>query len=304
MRRHNSITLAVFTISLSVHAQAISNRQVAGANDETRPEMLRAAAWNRLEDGVTGTKNTNTRIAAISGLSLLGGQKRAEKIVGDTLHDSDIDVRLAAIVAAGEMMQHGSAKVFSTDLRNQLDDSDPKVAFTTASTLWKLNDPSGEDILLAVASGERSGDYNFWNGSKHNATRTLHSPATLAKIAAQQTMIILVPPIGMGMGAYNYLKGAGEPSPQITAITQIEKEHTEAAKNALIAATKTKDTGARVTATEALAEYRGDDVRAALRDLMTDSKETVRFTASAAYLRQDMRLTNIKTPAHNIKRKK
>lgn len=272
---------------------AATNAQAAAADDDN---TLRDAAWTRLENGVTGTKNTDMRIAAISALSLLGGQPRAEKLVGNTLHDEDTDVRLAAIVAAGEMMKNGNRNTFSQELRGQLNDTNPKIAFTSASTLWKLDDPSGEDILLAVAEGERSGDYNFWKGSKHNANRTLHSPSALAKIAAQQSMVILVPPVGMGMGAYGYLKGAGGASPQVTAITQIEKEHTEPAKNALIQASKTKDAGARLAAAEALAEYRGDDVRAALRDMLTDSKDNVRFTASAAFIRQ-LSAPSAKTPA-------
>lgn len=265
-------------------AQSADTRaQAANANDDA---TLSDAAWTRLENAVTGTKNTDTRIAAISALSLLGGEPRAEALVGNALHDPDIDVRLAAIVAAGEMMKNGSHTTFPEELRSQLNDADPKVAFTAASTLWKLDDPSGEDILLAVAEGERSGDYNFWKGSRHNATRTLHSPAALAKIAAQQSMVILVPPVGMGMGAYGYLKGPGGASPQVTAITQIAKEHTDAARTALVEATKTKDSGARLAAAEALATFHGDGVKDALRNLLTDSKDNVRFTASAAFLRQ------------------
>lgn len=280
-----SVLLAVSLLPASTCLSAQTTNATTPA-DAATPQVLRDAAWTRLENGVTGTKNTDMRIAAISALSILGGQPRAEKLVGNTLHDPDIDVRLAAIVAAGEMMKNGSKNVFSEELRQQLNDQDPKVAFTSASTLWKLEDPSGEDILLAVAEGERSGDYNFWKGSKHNATRTLHSPAALAKIAAQQSMVILVPPVGMGMGAYGYLKSSGGANPQVTAITQIEKEHTEPAKKALIEASKTKDTGARVAAAEALADYPGDDVTAALRDMLTDSKDNVRFTASAAYIHQ------------------
>jgi HEAT repeat protein len=256
---------------------------IVGDAPDASPAALVAAAWTRLENGVTGTKNTDTRIAAISGLSLLGGQARAERLVGNAMHDPDIDVRLAAIVAAGEMARNGS-RAFPTEIRDQLNDADPKVAFTAASTLWKLNDPSGEDILLAVAEGERSGDYNFWKGSKHNASRTLHSPAALAKIAAQQSMVILVPPVGMGMGAYGYLKTTGGTSPQVTAITQIAKEHTDPSRKALIEATKTKDAGARLAAAEALTTYTGADTRDALRALLTDGKENVRFTASAAYI--------------------
>lgn len=281
------LAFALLSATHPIHAQSSSaDGSVVGASDESSPQMLRDAAWSRLEDGVTGTKNTDTRIAAISALSMLGGQQRAEKLIGNCLHDPDSDVRLAAIVAAGELMKNGSANVFSNELRGQLNDQDPKIVFTTASTLWKLGDPSGEDILLAVSEGERSGDYNFWKGSTHQANRTLHNPIALMKIAAQQSVAILVPPVGIGMGAYNYLKGSGGVSPQITAITEIGKAHTDPAKIALIEATKTKDPGARLSAAEALANYRGADVTAALHNLLNDDKENVRFIANAAYIRQ------------------
>lgn len=282
------LAFSLLPATLPLHAQSSSaDGMVVGAPPETtNPQTLRDSAWSRLEDGVTGTKNTDTRIAAISALSMLGGQQRAEKLIGNCLHDPDIDVRLAAIVAAGELMKNGSANVFSNELRNQLNDQDPKVVFTTASTLWKLGDPSGEDILMAVSEGERSGDYNFWKGSTHQANRTLHSPLALMKIAAQQSVSIFVPPVGIGMGAYNYLKGPGGVSPQITAINQIGKAGTDPAKIALIEATKTKDPGARLSAAEALANYRGADVTAALRALQNDDKDNVRFIANAAYIRQ------------------
>jgi HEAT repeat protein len=286
MRNWTTVTLAALLSlpAVTLHSQTNPDSKVVGADDETKPSVLIDASWTRLTNGLTGTKNTDTRIAAINGLSLLGGEARAEKLIRDTLNDPDIDVRLSAIVAAGEMAKAGSRNLIN-DVRNLLNDADPKVAFTSASTLWKLDDPSGEDILMAVAQGERSGDYSFWKGSKHNANRTLHSPAALAKIAAQQSMVILVPPVGMGMGAYGYLKGAGGASPQVVSITQIAKEHTDPVKQALIEASKTKDTGARLAAAEALAKFRGDDVREALRNLLTDSKDNVRFTASAAYIR-------------------
>jgi HEAT repeat protein len=258
--------------------------QVVGVG--STPADLRAATWTRLENGLTGTKNTDTRLAAVAALSLLGNELRAEKLIRDTLHDADIDVRLAAIVAAGEMAKdQGTRSNLINDLRNQLNDADPKVAFTAASTLWKINDPSGEDILTAVAEGERSADYSFFKESKHSASRTLHSPSALAKIGAQQGLLILVPPVGIGMGAYGYLKGPAGQSPQVIAITQIAKGHSEPVKHALIEATQVKNAGARLAAVEALSKFSGTDVLNALEPLLTDSKENVRFSAGAAYLR-------------------
>ncbi len=282
--------LFTFSVVLPFSAASLAQNtkpEAQQAADESKPAVVIAECWSRLESSLTGTKNTDTRIASLTALSLLGGDPHAEELVRNAMDDIDVDVHLAAIVAAGEMSKSkGSRGDLPGELRQQLSDSDPKVAFTAASTLWKMDDPSGEDILAAVAEGERSAEYSMLKSSEHSASRTLHSPAALAKIAAQQTMVLLVPPVGIGMGAYGYLKGtAGGISPQITAITQLEKEHTQPVKIALIAAAKTKDPGARMAAAEALSKFSGDDTEDALRGLFTDSKEGVRLTSSAAYIR-------------------
>ncbi len=245
------------------------------------------AAWKRIEKALNESSRLDTRLAAINALSLLGGLPRADALIQEGMQDKDADVELASIVAAGEMARaSGPGNGLQGNLRSLLNGSDPRVVYTAASTLWKLNDPSGEDILEAVAQGERSADYSFWKNSRHTASRDLHSPAALAKIGATQGAMMLVPPIGIGMGAYNYLKGTGGgTSPQVTAITQLGHEHTAPVREALINATTTKDTGAKLAAIEALAYFQGDDVRNALEPLTTDGKENLRLSASAAYIR-------------------
>ena len=251
------------------------------------PQDQLAEAWKRLEDGVA-SKRTDTRIAALSALSLLGGNVRAEGMVRTAMMDTaaDIDVRLAAIVAAGQMdKDRGTKGSFRSDLHHLLDSQDPKLSFTAATTLWALHDQSGEDVLIATAEGERLSDYSFMKRSEHNASRTLHSPEALAKIAMVQSLTILVPPVGMGMGAYGYLKGTGGASPQVTAIEQLAKERNPAVEKALLTATQTKDAGARIAAAEALAKYSGKTVLDALYLLMSDDKLQLRLTASAAYVK-------------------
>lgn len=257
-----------------------------GVTDSTPADKVNEA-WTQLQDSMSA-KNADTRVAALNALSLLAGDAKAEQMVRSAMSDtaSDIDVRLAAIVAAGQMdRDRAQHPAFRKELHALLGSDDPKVSFAAATTLWALHDTSGEDVLIAVAEGERAADYSFFKRSEHNANRTLHSPEALAKIAVQQGLVILVPPVGMGMGAYGYLKGTPGASPQVTAVVQLGKVHTPEVQKALIEATKTKDAGARIAAAEALAGFRGADVSDALYQLMTDDKSQVRLTASAAYLR-------------------
>ena len=208
-------------------------------------------------------------------------------MVRSLMHDTteDIDVRLAAIVAAGQMDKDTPHPSFSKDLHDLLASDDPKLSFTAATTLWANKDTSGEEVLVATAEGERAADYSFFKRSQHNASRTLHSPEALAKIAMLQSLTILVPPVGMGMGAYGYLRGTTGVSPQVTAIEQLAKVHTPEAQKALLVATKTKDAAARIAAAESLAKFSGGEVSDALYALIQDDKLQVRLTASAAYLR-------------------
>src|SRR5579875_2154048 len=103
--------------------QANADSHAVGADAQMSPADQRAAAWERLNNGLTGTKNTDTRTATVAALSLLGTDVRAEKLIRDTMQDPDIDLRLAAIVAAGEMAKdQGPRSGLPAVLREQLQD--------------------------------------------------------------------------------------------------------------------------------------------------------------------------------------
>lgn len=277
---------AALALSPIPRAQAGHSADGAVVGAPATATDVTSEAWTLLQDSLQ-SKRVDTRIAGLSALSLLGGNDRAEQLVRGEMKDdaADIDVRLAAIVAAGQMDgDRGPRSTFRNDLRTLLQSNDPKLSFTAASTLWALHDPSGEEVLTATAEGERASDYSFLKRSEHNASRTLHSPEALAKIAVMQSLTIFVPPVGMGMGAYGYLKGTPGASPQVTAIEQLAKVHNPAVQAALVEATKTKDAGARIAAAEALSKFPAPPVRDALQALISDDKLQVRLTASAAYL--------------------
>lgn len=286
-----SLCLALFA---TAHSQVVGDSGIVGATPPTTAEAT-DQAWSQLQEGL-GSRSQEKRIATLSALSLLGGNPQAEQMVRTAMGDPEIDVRLAAIVAAGQMDKDHPHGVFRQQLRQLLESDDPKVSFTAAETLWDLHDSAGQEVLTATAEGERASDYSFFKRSEHNASRTLHNPEALAKIAVTQSLVILVPPVGMGMGAYGYLKGTPGASPQVTAIEQLAKVHTPEIQQALIVATRTRDEGARIAAAEALARFPGQPVRDALYPLMSDEHSQVRLTASAAYL------SNLGSPAKKTPR--
>src|SRR5260370_8520244 len=114
------------------------------------PDQNTEEAWTILTDTLQDSKHAESRIQTLSALGTLGNNTRAEKLITDALQDPDIDVRSAAILAAG---QTGNRN-FINQLRPLLNDKDPQIVFVAASTLWKLKDHSGQDILLAAANLE------------------------------------------------------------------------------------------------------------------------------------------------------
>lgn len=151
-------------------------------------------------------------------------------------------------------------------------------------TLWKMHDPSGEDILIAVANGERTATPGLVNGTEHSISRELHNPSAMARDGALQGASMLLGPFGMGITAYEYIHKNGGDSARVQAIEAIAQNRTAPIRTALIAALADKDLGVRAAAARALAPYREPDVSAAIARLFVDPKPPVRFTAAAAYL--------------------
>lgn len=160
------------------------------------------------------------------------------------------------------------------------------MAFIAATTLWKLKDRSGEDILVAVAEGERRASATFVNSELRTANKDLHSPAALARIGAEQGASFLLGPFGFGITAYEAIRKSGDSSARVAAIEQLAEEHTGRIRAELLSALGDKDAGVRAAAAKALGGYPGDPaVSDALYNLLLDVKAPVRLTAAAAYLR-------------------
>src|SRR5882757_1443772 len=182
----------------------------------SQAELLKEA-WSEITSTVTESKGIDTRVQGIAALGLLGQFPQALQLLQEAMHSPDLEVRIAAIQSAGETHNPN----LTSDIRNLLDDKEPAVAFTAAITLWKMDDQSGEDILQSVVRGDRSANPGFLKGGIHSANRQLHSPTSLAKIGAMQGAMILLPPVGIGMGAYQYLKGNAGESPRVLAVEQL-----------------------------------------------------------------------------------
>lgn len=233
-----------------------------------------------LTTAVTDSRHPDLRVQALAALGMLGNNPRSLALIADAMTDKDIDVRSAAAVAAG---QTRSPSV-TTPLRRMLDDKEPPVAFAAALTLWKMDDRSGEDILMAVADGERTASSSALNSATHAVSRDLHHPGALARFGAMQGVGMLLGPFGMGITAYEYLHKNDSDSTRISAIEALSQSCTAPIRRELLAALLDKDPGVRASASKALSSYRDPEIATAIARIFDDTKPPVRFTAAASYL--------------------
>ncbi|GAC1432212.1 MAG: hypothetical protein NVSMB62_29060 [Acidobacteriaceae bacterium] len=237
-------------------------------------------AWTILSEAAKDSRHTQTRIQALAALGMLRNAE-SEKLISDGMNDTDLDVRTAAVLAAGQTKDRNLA----ADLRARLDDKEPQVAFTAATTLWKMGDRSGEDILMAVVDGDRSASPTLLHGTEHQLSRDLHSPGTLARLGAVQGAYMLLGPFGYGLTAYEYIHRNGGDLSRVNAIELIAQEKTEPIHRELMEALADKDPAVRAVSAKALADYHDEATSQAIFPLLTDSKYPVRLTAAASYLR-------------------
>jgi HEAT repeat protein len=257
------------------------------------PEERERQAWKMLEDAVTDSKHPQTRIQALAAAGMLR-TPRSEKMITDAMKDPDVDVRTAAVLAAGQTKDRN----LTTPIRDMLDDKEPQVVYTAAMTLWKMGDKSGEDILMSVVNGDRSASASMVHGTEHKINRDLHDPAKMAKLGAIQGAYFLLGPFGYGITAFEFIHQSGGDLARAAAIEQISQEKTEPIHKELIAALGDKDLTVRAAAAKALVDYRDEATQKAVYGLLQDSKQPVRLTGAAAYLRT----TGVPGPETEVRR--
>lgn len=273
-RAQNTPAKPESTAPVDVDAPAVTLPATATPEDRNRE------AWAILTDAAGDTKHTQTRIQALAALALLRSPRSA-KMIAAAMTEPDLDIRTAAVLAAGQTRDRN----LTTNLRNLLDDKEPEVAFAAAMTLWKMGDRSGEDILMAVVDGDRSAGPTMIHGAKHKVSKDLHDPAMLARVGAIQAASMFFGPLGYGVAAYEYVHQNGGDLARMSAIEQVSQEETEPIHKELVAALGDKDPAVRAAAAKALADYHDKATSMALYALFVDSKYPVRLTSAAAYLR-------------------
>jgi HEAT repeat protein len=259
---------------------ALATPTVAQTAAETPAETIKRC-WQSLTDSMQDAKHTETRTQALNVLSSLGWSSRADGLIEAAMKDPNLDVRTAAILAAGKTKSH----LLIEPMRKLLDDTEPQVVFAAATTLWKqFADKSGEDILAAIAAGDRKANPSLIHGAEHDISRTLHSPSALEKIGIVTGAGMVLGPFGFSISAVEYARKNGGDSARIQAIDLLAEDKTEGVRDQMKSALDDKDPGVRAAAAKVLGHFHRSQDSKAIAILLDDPKLPVRLAAAAAYI--------------------
>ena len=288
-----SLTL-IGSISLLIRALALAQNQVSSADgkivtassaaqEQEEPEIKAAApsvdaAWGMLTTATQ--KATQTQIIALAALGTMGSDERAAKLIREGMNDKELEVRTAAIVAAGQTKN----RALIPALRERLHDPEPGAAFTAAVTLWKMNDRSGEAFLRSVADGDRKAKPGLMHGAKNDVNKELHDPQGMATLGATTGASILLGPFGFGVKAVEYMLKNGSDPARAAAIDLLAESHAPGIDAELVDALSDKDVAVRAAAAKALGQRHDAGAIKPLGELFSDPKLPVRLFAAAAYI--------------------
>jgi HEAT repeat protein len=246
----------------------------------TQAETLKRS-WDLLTDSAQNSKILEPRAQALMALSSLGSNPRANGLIATAMQDPNLDIRTAAILAAGKT----KSRTLVEPVKKLLDDKEPQVVFAAAATLWRqFNDQSGEDVLDAIASGDRKANPSLVHGAKHDISRTLHDPSALEKIGITTGAGLLLGPFGFGVDAIEYARKNGSDSSRVLAIQMLGDDKTQDVHDAMKDALDDKDAGVRAAAVKVLGAFHRPQDAKLIAPLLDDSKLPVRLGAAAAYI--------------------
>jgi hypothetical protein len=237
-------------------------------------------AWSMLTENMAAGKGARERIQALAALGSIGANPHAARLIGEAITGKDMDVRTAAVLAAGQSKNPELVPA----LQQALDDDEPQVAFAAAMTLWKMQDDSGEDLLLAVAVGARKDKLGLLKKERHKASKKLHSPTAMTEMGINQASGYFLGPFGFGVKAIELAHQNGGDPGRAQAVDALAQQHSSAVRDALVDCLDDKDSDVRATAARNLGRWPGPETEKVLLSLFEDDKLAVRLSAAAGYI--------------------
>jgi HEAT repeat protein len=268
-----------------VQQQPTPPQQSAGQTFE--PNAIRA--WSIITDAAGPGRPAHDRVEAMAALGTMGSAERAARLIEEGFTAKDYDVRVAAVLAAGQTKNPSLIPA----LQRVLDDDNAQVAYTAAITLWKMHDYSGEDLLAAVATGDRKAKPGLIKAEKHKAAKDLHSPKTMTVLAINDSSGYFLGPFGVGIKAIELVDKNSAAPLRAAAIDRLAQQHTDEVHDVLVQDLTDAEPAVRAAAAKGLGRWQDEDTAKLVAPMFGDNRLAVRLTAAATYLRA---VNHIPTP--------
>jgi HEAT repeat protein len=236
-------------------------------------------AWQLLDQGVHDN-NPIKRRQAVLAMSTVRPEPRNVALVEPALEDKDVKVRAAACATLGEM----KANTAIPKLQMALGDATPEVVFAAAQALYKLGDPAGRQVLMAILLGDQKDSSGFVTTSIRDMKLKFHDPKALAMMGVSEGAG-LAGPFGMGVPIAVDLMKDSQASGKTIAAVLLSTDRSPETLGALKDALSDKNWTVRVAALRAVALRDATGLFKDVSPLLDDKREEVRFAAGAAVLR-------------------
>ena len=237
--------------------------------------------WNLLDEAIHD-KNPDVRKDAAESVSLLPVNQQVLSRLESMLHDPDVTVRKAVVSTLGDVKGKRTIPL----LKQALSDPVPEVRFAAAKVLYHLQDPEGEQFLLAVVEGESKAASGYLNSKERTASHMLHTPSKLFMFAAVQAAgFVPVPGLGMGISSAQGILANPDSSARASALLLLAHSQDAALGDAVASALGAKQWSERAAAAHVVATHPFPNLRPRLIPLLDDKKWAVRLRSAAAYIR-------------------
>jgi len=243
---------------------------------EAPPQVSpRDQAWQVLREGLADTKVVK-RKEAVQALSLIPGNRTAQRLAVNAMKDDHPSVRAAAAATLGQL--HATAAI--PDLKAALSDKDASVMLAATYSLFVLKDKSAYGIYYAILMRDKKTS----EGMIQAQLDRLKDPKQMAELGVQQGLGF-VPFGGVGFDAYRELSKKDASPARSAAARLLAHDPDPISEDALLQSALADDSDVvRQAALDALAE-RGDPVCVErLMQNLNDTKSGVRYRTAAVII--------------------
>jgi len=251
--------------------------------DAPTPISPRDQAWQVLREGLADTKVAK-RKEAVQALSLISGNRTAQRLAVHALSDAHPSVRTAAAATLGQL--HATSAI--PDLKEALSDKEISVVLAATYSLFLMKDKSAYGIYYAILMRDKKSS----EGMVQAQLDRLKDPKQMAELGVQQGLGF-VPFGGMGFEAYRQLSKRNESPVRAAAARFLAHDPDPVSEDALLQSALADDSDiVRDAALDALAERGNPRCIERLLKNLNESKSDVRYRTAAVIIH----LSSVKRP--------